>query len=186
MKDEKHDFTIGTVCRLIAMKGIYEFADVIEKLKTCGVNARGVIVGDGPERLRLERYINKKNLQNDIILTGRKEHSIINAYYKLFDLFLLTSKTEGLGIVILEAMQNGVPSFSLDSGGPRDIITNGYNGYIEKNVNELFKRIKMTLSDSSEMQKMRVNAELTAEGFSWEKAAFETLEFYSYILRKFR
>lgn len=186
LEDGRHELTIGTVCRLVRMKGIYEFADIVMNLKERGINARGVIVGDGPERKNLERYLAGKGLSEDVILTGRKDHSVIDAYFSRFDLFVLASKTEGLGIVLLEAMMNGIPPVSLDSGGPSDIIINGVNGYIEKDVDSISSRIEKVWNDKELMQKLRIDAKKTAEEFTWERTASKTKDFYIKIIRKHR
>lgn len=90
------------------------------------------IVGDGNLK---EKYIEKVNalgLENYIKILPPKEN--VEEYYKEAAFFLLTSQSEGFGMVILEAMSFGIPCISYDCpSGPRDMINNGEDGFLVPN-----------------------------------------------------
>lgn len=89
---------------------------------------RLVIVGEGEEKQRLTDYIKDNELRN-VTLAGST--SRIEEYYSNATYFLFTSRMEGFGMVLLEAMAYGVPCISFDCpSGPRDIIKNGKNGWL--------------------------------------------------------
>lgn len=85
-----------------------------------------VIVGDGPDREKIKNRIEKLNLNKKVFMVGAQ--SDVDTYYQHADLFVLSTKSEGLGMVIIEAMGNGCPVISTDVPyGPRDIL--GSNDY---------------------------------------------------------
>lgn len=87
------------------------------------------IVGEGELRTVLEEYILENDLSDCVTLVSIT--SRIDLEYANANLFLFTSKMEGFGMVLLEAMAFGVPCISFDChSGPRDIIKNNYNGYL--------------------------------------------------------
>lgn len=106
-----------------------------------------LLVGAGELKEEFEKYIKENNLQEFVsICPPRKD---VEYYYKQASLFLLTSKTEGFGMVLLEAISFGLPCISFDCpSGPRDIIKDNKNGYLiklndDKEFEEvLFKFIK--------------------------------------------
>lgn len=89
------------------------------------------LVGDGELKVQYETYINANNLQDYVFLKPPRQD--VEFYYKQASLFLLSSKTEGFGMVLLEAISFGLPCISFDCpSGPRDIIKNSENGYLIK------------------------------------------------------
>lgn len=77
------------------------------------------------------------------------------AYCKFFDLFILTSDYEGLPMVIIEAMSQGLPVVSSDVGGVHEIVQNGINGYVVPNEANLFaERIRNILGNQDVYNKM--------------------------------
>lgn len=86
------------------------------------------IIGSGEEQSRLQAYIDEHNMTN-VQMVAHTSH--IAHYYKNAGLFLFTSKMEGFGMVLLEAMSFGVPCISFDCpSGPRDMIRDRENGYL--------------------------------------------------------
>ena len=88
-----------------------------------------MIVGDGPDKTKIEEIINNLGLNEKILLLGAKDN--VDKYYKEASLFVLSTKSEGLGMVLIEAMGNGCPVISTDAPyGPRDIIGNNEYGLL--------------------------------------------------------
>jgi glycosyltransferase involved in cell wall biosynthesis len=84
------------------------------------------IVGDGPERSRLERRF----AGTHTVFTGFLEGEDLAAAYASADVFVMPSTTETLGFVVLEAMASGVPVVAADAGGVRDLVSHGENGLL--------------------------------------------------------
>lgn len=106
------EFVIGHVGRFEYQKNhrflLETFASVVKLLP----NAKLVLVGDGDLREKIENKIFKLNIQNNVILSGTRED--VNNLYNLFDVFVLPSHFEGLGIVAIEAQANGLPCIVSD------------------------------------------------------------------------
>jgi glycosyltransferase involved in cell wall biosynthesis len=93
------------------------------------------LVGDGELKAQFEAYIHNNNLQDYVFLMPPRQD--VEFYYKQASLFLLSSKTEGFGMVLLEAISFGLPCISFDCpSGPRDIIKDNENGYLVPLNNE--------------------------------------------------
>ena len=91
------------------------------------------IYGDGSDRLVLESSINQKKLSN--IYLCKATHDIYNKYLDS-SIFVMSSRYEGFGLVLIEAMSCGLPCISFDCpSGPAEIITHEYNGIIVENGN---------------------------------------------------
>ena len=103
------------------------------------------IIGDGPERDRLETYIKSHKLQDKVTLHGFQSKEYIDNMLHKSSLFVMTSYTESFGIVLLEAMSHGIPCVAFSSAeGAKEIITSGKNGYLIKNRNSsaMIKKIE--------------------------------------------
>ncbi|MGB4563002.1 MAG: glycosyltransferase, partial [Methylophilaceae bacterium] len=88
------------------------------------------IVGDGPIRNDLEsRY---KNIQ----FVGYKFGRELANFYHSHDVFCFPSLTDTFGIVIIEALSNGLPVAAFNVTGPKDIVSHGIDGYLGNNLKE--------------------------------------------------
>lgn len=161
---------IITISRLDYGKKNDDIIKSFSKIKES--NWKLYIIGDGKEFNNLKKLINDLNLNNKVILTGYKNKEEINKYMLDSSLFLMASITEGLPMVLLEAMSYGIPCIAYNvPSGVNDIIEDGRNGYIIKNRNELeyIKRIEEVINDSKLRNKLGLNAKEKAKEFSKEK-----------------
>lgn len=126
LEDLKSQYkVIGSCGLLIERKG---FKQLIEFL-IHNSNFAVVLIGDGDDRKNLENLIEKYSLKNRFILLGFKENSI--DYYKYFDIYSMTSYSEGFGLAMLEAMSQSLPVVC--SNLPL------YKGYFDENNVALFE-----------------------------------------------
>ena len=94
------------------------------------------LVGNGELKSEFDFFIYTNNLQGHVFLMPPRQD--VEFYYKQASLFLLCSKTEGFGMVLLEAISFGLPCISFDCpSGPRDIIKHNENGYLVPANNEM-------------------------------------------------
>jgi glycosyltransferase involved in cell wall biosynthesis len=91
---------------------------------------RLVLVGEGPERPRIEELCRELNLTDFVTLAGQQDD--INPYYGIADVFLLPSHSEGCPNVLLEAMAAGVPVVATAVGGVPEVATNGKDAILVK------------------------------------------------------
>ena len=109
------------VSRASSEKGLDDFC----KLQTVGTK---ILVGDGP----ILNDLKKK--YPDVIYTGYKHGNELAEYYRNADVFVFPSKTDTFGVVMLEAMACGTPIAAYPVTGPKDIVVNGVNGYMNDDL----------------------------------------------------
>ena len=164
------DKNIITVSRLDEGKRNDDIIKAFSKLKEN--DWKLYIIGDGKEYNNLNRLIEESKLEDRVILTGYKNKEEIEKYMLESSLFLMASISEGLPMVLLEAMSYGVPciAYHTDSGTD-DIIKNNKNGYIINNRNEkeYINKIEQVIKDEKLRTKLGKEAKNTAYEFSKEK-----------------
>jgi glycosyltransferase involved in cell wall biosynthesis len=122
-----HEINIITVGKLKESKNFLNLIKSIEILKSqYKKKINLLILGDGDERPKIEKYIVDNNLQKSIFLPGWVPNPI--PYMELSDLFVLSSDYEGFGVVIIEAFSVGLNVVSTNSSGPAEILKSGELG----------------------------------------------------------
>ena len=110
---KKEDINFVTVSRLVYQKGIDRIIEVHKKLIESGYNHKFYVIGDGPEREKLENLIKENKVENSFFLLGQKENPY--PYIKNADYFCLLSRFEGYGMVLEEAKILGKPIIITDT-----------------------------------------------------------------------
>lgn len=112
------DKVFGTVGRLIDYKNQIRMLEFFPLILEKESDAKLVLIGEGPERPNLEKKVHEMNLQNNVLFAGGRQdtYELLSA----FDVFLLTSFYEGLGIVLIEAQAAGLPCI-FTSSVPKDV-----------------------------------------------------------------
>jgi glycosyltransferase involved in cell wall biosynthesis len=119
---------IGIVGRLWPQKGLKDLLWGMELIRVVRDDTHWVIVGDGPERQRLEYYRDQIGIGNRVRFVGHQEGA--NRWIQALDLLWNGSLYEGQSNAILEAMQAGVPVLATDIAGNRDLIVSGETGFL--------------------------------------------------------
>lgn len=173
-----HEHIIGFVSRMIKQKGIYDFLDTVNICRKRDVSIKGVIVGDGPEYDNIIAYIRRMGMEKHIRITGRIEHDRIGDYFQIFDYFFLPSHSEGLGIVLLEAMLFDALVLTYDTGGTTEIVHSGKNGFIAGNSVDAAQYILRTPVNSSSYINMVRKGRNTSLQFTWDNVAQRVINVY--------
>jgi glycosyltransferase involved in cell wall biosynthesis len=124
------------------------------------------IVGDGPDKENLINNIKKYNLESSVILVGKSDN--VKAYYLDSSIFVSTSRWEGFGLAITEAMECGLPIVSFDNSGPKEIINKpDINGILVENydVNKLASEIINLIEDDKKRKSMSLESIKRAQDF---------------------
>lgn len=143
-----------------------------------------LILGDGPERVRLQVLIDGMKLTNCRILGYMKpgEQIGFKAFYGRADVYVAPSTwKEPLGLVILEAMAAKTPVISTRAGGVTSLIKDGYNGYLVhvRNASEIADRVNRLLSDEALCTKMGDRAyEQVVKYYTWNRIAEQFTAIY--------
>lgn len=119
---------VGIVAALRPEKNHDLFIDVAGRVTRVIPEAKFVIVGDGPERIRLESLVAEKQLEDQIIFAGAT-HDIPGAL-SMMDLFALTSHNEASPVSIMEALSCERPVVATDVGSINESVVNGVSGYL--------------------------------------------------------
>lgn len=114
--------------RLVAAKGYDILLQACQRLAGQGAAFHLTIHGDGPLRAELQSMIAAMGLLDRVTLAGHTDH--LAAAIAAADLFVLPSRREGFGNVLIEAMAVGTPVLATRSGGPETIIRDGDNGFL--------------------------------------------------------
>ncbi len=120
-----------------------------------------LIVGDGPEMNELRQGIKSRNLNDNVILTGKieREKLVKSSIYKACDLFVTASTTETQGITTLEAQANGLVTVGINARGIKDLVKDKYNGYLARwgNKKQFAQALIKLLSNEKLHKKMKIN-----------------------------
>jgi glycosyltransferase involved in cell wall biosynthesis len=142
--------TVLAVGRLVHEKGFDVLIDAFAAVSLKLPRARLVIVGEGPGRNELEAQIARLGLTDKVTLPGFTR--AIADEYRRADLFVLTSRAEGFGNVLVEAMSFGLKIVSTDCPGPAEILANGTYGTLVpvEDVNAIAEAMTNALEAASD------------------------------------
>ena len=130
------------------------------------------IIGDGPERSKLEEYIKDNNLEKNVIMHGFKNKDFIDDILHNSSIYLMTSFTESFGIVLIEAMSHGVPCVAFDSAeGARELIDYGENGFLikDRDFSKYIKNVLKLIEDKELREKLGKNAYEEAKAYTGDE-----------------
>ncbi len=129
VQDNARENRMITVGHLVSGKGMEYLAEVAVKVLKKHPDWKWYLLGEGAERSFLETVIEENNLQEQLILTGLVSN--VGEYLEESKIFVLTSKSEGLPMCLLEAKAYKLPCVSFDiQTGPNEIIEENVNGFL--------------------------------------------------------
>ena len=175
---------IVTIGRLSPEKGFDILLDAVHEISKTNPRVRLVIFGEGEERSALEAQIRKLRIESLVLMPGYVEDA--KRYMLLFRVFALSSLTEGLPIVILEAMQAGLPIVATRVGGVPEVLKEGEAGKLvpARNASRLAEGIYELLIDASLAKKMTDSARQSLETmYSSTAMALKYIKIYEGLVR---
>lgn len=183
-KLEPEKVLIGNTSAIADHKDYFTFVDTAERLVAESPHYVFFIIGDGPDRAAIEQYISNKGLSEKVLLTGFRKDVLL--LLKELDVFLMTSKTEGLGTSLLDAMACKTPIVATAAGGIPELIQDGLTGLLAPvgNTKELAKQVRRVVTDHALAQEVVNNASRRVIDFSKERTATETMLVYLDVLRE--
>ena len=139
---------IGFLSYFVEMKGINYLLPAIKELKKLKFKFRLDIAGDGPLKKNMISYVEKNNLKENVVFHGLIKNGEKDQFFRNLDLFILPSisigmETDGLPVVLMEAISYGLPIISTNISGIPEICINDYNGYLinQKSVEEIVNSV---------------------------------------------
>jgi colanic acid/amylovoran biosynthesis glycosyltransferase len=123
-------FTILSVGRLHAVKNHDFLIQACARLKSRHLNLLCMIAGEGPERHSLERQISALGLEREVKLLGQLKREDLDALYPMVDLVVLTSRSEGVPLALMEAMAWGRVVLAPKITGIPELVIDGQTGFL--------------------------------------------------------
>lgn len=175
-KDEK------IICHISNFRPVKRIEDVIKifALIDQKIDAKLILVGDGPDRYMAEKLSRELGLIDRVIFFGKVRDT--NHILPIADLFLLPSETESFGLAALEAMAVGVPVISSNTGGIPEVNLHDYSGYLAEvgDVEKMAEFAIELLSNNDKLNLFKLQAKARAEVFSLDTI----LPIYENLYRK--
>jgi colanic acid/amylovoran biosynthesis glycosyltransferase len=119
-----------------------------------------LIAGEGPERTALEKLIQELNLQDNVRLLGHLDRQKLDAYYSACDLVVLTSRSEGIPLVLMEAMSHGRPVLAPEITGIPELVADGKTGFLYRagSIGNFVQRVESIRDAQHTLGPLRQNA----------------------------
>jgi glycosyltransferase involved in cell wall biosynthesis len=159
----KKEALVGMVASLKKIKGQDQFIEAARILIDRGLELKFMLVGDGPDRQRLEEKVQRLNLQDAFVFKGNVSN--VANYITRFKILVSASEFEGLSNSILEALSAGTPVIASDVPSNNEIISNMEDGLLYEygNAEDLAGKIVLMIENSAMYGSMQIKARQKAE-----------------------
>lgn len=177
-----HAPIVGNVAALVPHKGQRHLVEAAALVVRQVPDARFVIAGEGELRAALEKQIKDHHLEKHVILAGFRPDVL--SLHKAFDLFVMSSLTEGLGTSLLDAMACGKAVVATQAGGIPEVVVDGTTGLlVPPRDHEAMARAIVTLLKDDGLRRRMGEAGLARarDGFSAERMVQDTLRVYQRV-----
>jgi glycosyltransferase involved in cell wall biosynthesis len=176
---------VGNVAALVPHKGQRHLVEAAALVVREVPDARFVIAGEGELRQALERQIKDRRLEKHVLLAGFRPDAL--SLHKAFDIFVMSSVTEGLGTSLLDAMACAKPVVATAAGGIPEVVADGETGIlVPPRDHEAMARAIVTLLTDSALRRRMGEAGLARvrARFSAERMVEETVHVYERVAKR--
>jgi L-malate glycosyltransferase len=156
------------------------FAEIVKVMP-----AKLLLIGDGPERVNIEKLCRELQLCNNITFLGKQNQ--VEEILSVCDLFLMPSETESFGLAALEAMACELPVISSNAGGIPELNVDGQTGYLCEvgDVKRMAEKAIYILSDEDRLKQYKAAALTRAKEFDINEIVPVYEAYYEEVLEKF-
>ncbi len=169
------EFIILFVGRFLEGKGIKYLLEAMKIVVSNSQDVRMLLAGSGPLEDEIIAKVKELNLESYIQFMGWANKEKLAEFYALADLVVVpsivtASGAEGMPTVIVEAMAAGKPVIASDVGGIKDVVVDGFNGFLvkQKRSKEIAEKIIGFMSKSSLYERLSQNAALSSKNYDWK------------------
>jgi glycosyltransferase involved in cell wall biosynthesis len=182
-KAEDHFIITTGASRVTHRKGLNYLFEAVAQLVPKYPNIFLRIMGEGNAREDLEKLVLDLNLKRNIEFLGRIAREKTAPFYQEANIFVLPSLNEGMSNAMLEALATGLPLVATDTGGSKELIQEGENGFIikMKDSADIAEKIEKLINDPELVKKMGEASRKKAEGMSWERVSLGYYELYKKV-----
>lgn len=172
LRIEDEDIAVLTANYLHPRKRVDLFLKTLEIANKSNPKIKGVILGDGPERVALE-----KSAPENVRFTGFIPEESLHEYFQAADIYLHTAKLETFGLSVIEASANYLPVVSVHEGGPLETVLDQKTGLLVPSDAEMLASGIVTLSNDPAKRKIlgENGYESIRNKYSWQKGAEDFL-----------
>ena len=177
-----HAPIVGNVAALVPHKGQRHLIDAAKAVVLQMPDTRFIIAGEGELRPALERQIRDHHLEKHVLLAGFRPDVL--SLHKAFDIFVMSSLTEGLGTSLLDAMAAGKPIVATRAGGIPEVVGDEETGVLvpPRDHDAMAEAIVRLLKDDTLRRKMGDAGRARARSlFSAERMVQNTLNVYQRV-----
>ena len=180
-----HAPLVGNVAALVPHKGQRHLIEAAMLVLRQVPDARFVIAGEGELRESLERMIKENRLEKHVMLVGFRPDVL--SLHKAFDIFAMSSVTEGLGTSLLDAMASSKPIVATTAGGIPEVVVDGETGFLvpPRDHQAMADALVKLLKDPGLRKKMGHAGLVRARRkFSADRMVQETLKVYKHVAKQ--
>lgn len=171
------------VGRIMWYKGLKIVLDGLKGIADRGLDFRMVFVGDGDNRLDVEKYARELGLGDRCIFPGvLQDRDQLKAWYTRADVFMLPSVFDNNPLVVKEAAACGTPSVLIENSSSADGVTDGYNGFLIPEDAEAMTQTLLKIYENPELASKVGYAASQTLYCSWEDSIAKAYDRYNYIL----
>jgi glycosyltransferase involved in cell wall biosynthesis len=169
------------VGRLAPQKGVHMLVRAAAQLRT--PEAQVVVVGDGPNRARIENEIERLGLRRRVHVTGFVPHDQVPAVLAHADVFVMPSVYEELGSALVEAQWAGLPIVATRVGGIPDVVDDGATGVLVPpgDPTALARAVDDLLSDPRRARTLARRGQAAATRYDWTRLGAQVLDVYETV-----
>ena len=178
---EDNGCTLVMITRVSREKNILEILRNFPALQRALPEAQLLIVGDGPDRRRLEAYCEKHGLSQRVRFSGRVDPNEVYRYYALGDVFVSASTFEVHSLSYLEAMACGLPLVCREDSSLRNVLDDGENGLIFRSEDAFAEAVVRIIRNDSLRENMRTKALAKVQEYSDTRFVERTLALYERV-----
>lgn len=190
LRSKRHEFVadgeklIVHLSNFRPVKRVWDVVEIFDRIQK-QVPSKLMLIGDGPDRSRVEWLAMEKGIHDKIIFLGKQD--LVVEKLVLADIMLLPSELESFGLAALEAMACEVVPIATDVGGVPEVIEHGRSGFLARvgDVETMAKYAIETLPDDKKLHEMAKNARASAQSrYCTSKIIPQYEEFYRKVLER--
>jgi len=173
-----------SVSRMAREKNLDFLIDGLAKVKYLfAAPFKCLLIGDGPEKKRLEEKTGALDLHDNVIFTGNMPPQQVALCYLAADLFVFASTSETQGMVLIEAMAGGCPVVAVRASGVHDVVRDGYNGVmVAESTEDWAEGVTSLLMDYQVLSDLSKKSRIFAQNYSEEKIATKVRSLYRRVV----